>query len=936
ADGEEDEDHERQCQELLLKLKRTTESLLARQSVSGTWTTYGALRRIVDDTENILSHRIRRASATPGSEGSYWGFVQGLKWLCPTLASMIDKVNRHSGALRGGATGSGGRSQHGSPEAARAWLTESVQDHSFVPQIDVLVGNREHLLAFYHEDAFLCQTDHVRAMRVCFRAIELNRPALLTDISPHLLRQSDRKLSDAVFRRSGFETLTGASRAGTFPVGSDIPNGRAGLTRTFSARERMGNKHPRLDASYSGQLSRSNLSLTVDPSLGASSLLHQKTLSSPYFVSSLDSPRVLQNLHGDIRDALRPGVTGGAHSPGVGSVQRLYGDIRDAIRASTPGVESVGSMRVDRTVDQSNELQGHVLDGSESNSNSSDTIARPQHDRATQDWAEPLSDYARDTASEPDLRVVPETKVVTNVTGQRRATVIASGPHATTRSGQVDQSGSDSTSSSSTLSCSHDDVVGSGRTHSRTIAGDGSRESARDGTTVCEPGSNPSCLRPKSLSNVLQHSHRTLDTLTNVTQCGTGSSSIPGDNAFPTDVSVDNTTHLLSQSTDRNTNGQMATTNQSAKEDRTPSHVSAALDATCLNTNLTCQTDYGPDGVLFGFSPPEKDSERNSCDNLGPRCNTDVIDDDEVFRQDVFKVTDLPEPGDSPSGSPVNTTVPLSDNSDETHYQPFSPRGGARPKVSLAARQSEPTLAISDPLLSPSPPTMSPTMPSSSPSRRPSSAFNFPQLSSHSPQSGGAYSSSPSLYSGGMGGVRVAFSEAESDLYCFSPPISPRTTADSGESITGGRRGSEQTMGSTNSVSVPVKLPGGGVGGGTEGGARNGGRVYIPGRAMGMSLDRGLPGISALASASYQADDDIASARDGTGSARGVVSDLDPLKVSATGAQEARNSSVAMSSEPRSAARKGHKRWVSDTTVIKVNQLDLLAGERNSKQSHRG
>ncbi|RUS86511.1 hypothetical protein EGW08_005761, partial [Elysia chlorotica] len=43
-----------------------------------------------------------------------------------------------------------------------------------------------------------------------------------------------------------------------------------------------------------------------------------------------------------------------------------------------------------------------------------------------------------------------------------------------------------------------------------------------------------------------------------------------------------------------------------------------------------------------------------------------------------------------------------------------------------------------------------------------------------------------------------------------------------------------------------------------------------------------------------------------------------------------------MSSEPRSAARKGHKRWVSDTTVIKVNQLDLLAGERNSKQSHRG
>lgn len=34
----------------------------------------------------------------------------------------------------------------------------------------------------------------------------------------------------------------------------------------------------------------------VDPSLGASSLLHQKTLSDPYFVSSLDSPGVLENL----------------------------------------------------------------------------------------------------------------------------------------------------------------------------------------------------------------------------------------------------------------------------------------------------------------------------------------------------------------------------------------------------------------------------------------------------------------------------------------------------------------------------------------------------------------------------------------------------------------------------------------------------------------
>ncbi|GFR78760.1 RUN domain Beclin-1 interacting and cysteine-rich containing protein-like [Elysia marginata] len=89
-------------------------------------------------------------AATPGSEGSFWGFVQGLKWLCPSLAPMIDKVNRHSGAQKGGASGGGVR---GHPEAAIAWLTESVQDHSFLPQLDVLVGNREHLHSFYHGES---------------------------------------------------------------------------------------------------------------------------------------------------------------------------------------------------------------------------------------------------------------------------------------------------------------------------------------------------------------------------------------------------------------------------------------------------------------------------------------------------------------------------------------------------------------------------------------------------------------------------------------------------------------------------------------------------------------------------------------------------------------------------------------------------------------
>lgn len=54
-------------------------------------------------------------------------------------------------------------------------------------------------------------------------------------------------------------------------------------------------------------MSNSNLSLSVDPSLGASSLMQQKILSGPYFVNSLDSPGLLENLrsHDPLSDAMR-------------------------------------------------------------------------------------------------------------------------------------------------------------------------------------------------------------------------------------------------------------------------------------------------------------------------------------------------------------------------------------------------------------------------------------------------------------------------------------------------------------------------------------------------------------------------------------------------------------------------------------------------------
>ncbi|BFZ06127.1 hypothetical protein BsWGS_09166 [Bradybaena similaris] len=291
ADLEEDEDRER-YHELLIKLKKTTEGLLAAHTAQGVWGTYGGLRRICLDTEAILCHRIKKSRASSESYGSFWQFVQSLKWLSPSLASIIDKLNRHSQARRLGDTDMG-----------RAWLRESVQDHTLMTQLDILISDEKHLHYFYHDDAFLCQPDYVMAMRICFRAIELGKPALLSEISPYLLRSG--QVSSAPSRSSSlpinraYRQSAAVTTGGQSAVASSLQSG-------INKSSDMGNKHTHLNVTYSSQLSSSNLSLVVDPSLGASSLLHQKTLSDPYFVSSLDSPGVLENLRlNPFTDAIR-------------------------------------------------------------------------------------------------------------------------------------------------------------------------------------------------------------------------------------------------------------------------------------------------------------------------------------------------------------------------------------------------------------------------------------------------------------------------------------------------------------------------------------------------------------------------------------------------------------------------------------------------------
>ena len=69
------------------------------------------------------------------AEGVFWPFVRGLKWLRPGLTSNMDQVSRS-----GGHTGPGGKGQR--------WLEASLADHSLSAQLEILVGDPEHLT--YH------------------------------------------------------------------------------------------------------------------------------------------------------------------------------------------------------------------------------------------------------------------------------------------------------------------------------------------------------------------------------------------------------------------------------------------------------------------------------------------------------------------------------------------------------------------------------------------------------------------------------------------------------------------------------------------------------------------------------------------------------------------------------------------------------------------
>ncbi|XP_076435294.1 run domain Beclin-1-interacting and cysteine-rich domain-containing protein-like isoform X2 [Babylonia areolata] len=163
-----------ECHQLLMGLKCTVERLLAVQA-SNVWSTYGGFKRVSAHVEAILCHRIKPTQMFSPTDGIFWPFVHGLKWLRPGMTSTMEQVSRSSHSA-----GQGGKGQ--------MWLRESLQDHSLSSQLEILVSDAEHLHYHYQEGAFLCHVDYVEAMLICLHAVETNKVAGLADINPRLLQ----------------------------------------------------------------------------------------------------------------------------------------------------------------------------------------------------------------------------------------------------------------------------------------------------------------------------------------------------------------------------------------------------------------------------------------------------------------------------------------------------------------------------------------------------------------------------------------------------------------------------------------------------------------------------------------------------------------------------------------------------------------------------
>jgi hypothetical protein len=94
--------------------------------------------------------------STP-SDGIFWPFVRGLKWLRPGVTSTMEQVHRQK-AVEGG--------------KGIQWLEKSLQEHTLSSQIETLVSDKQHL--HYHYEGRLvfnysqiCFNGHLPLTAIC-------------------------------------------------------------------------------------------------------------------------------------------------------------------------------------------------------------------------------------------------------------------------------------------------------------------------------------------------------------------------------------------------------------------------------------------------------------------------------------------------------------------------------------------------------------------------------------------------------------------------------------------------------------------------------------------------------------------------------------------------------------------------------------------------
>ncbi|KAJ8030435.1 Run domain Beclin-1-interacting and cysteine-rich domain-containing protein [Holothuria leucospilota] len=183
--------HSNECQTLLGGLKGIVESLLVVNNTN-VWSTVGGLSRLVNQLDKILAHGLREEFP------DYWSFIVNLRQLQPTLAPLVEKLNRQS--------------ETQGTRQCDLWLQSSLEQLTVSGQLQILLAS-ECTHQYYHDFALVCQPAYTRALLTCLRAIEHNDSCLLAELDyslfqmkPSITRQEPAYSPMSTFRSLSYQT----------------------------------------------------------------------------------------------------------------------------------------------------------------------------------------------------------------------------------------------------------------------------------------------------------------------------------------------------------------------------------------------------------------------------------------------------------------------------------------------------------------------------------------------------------------------------------------------------------------------------------------------------------------------------------------------------------------------------------------------------------